>query len=60
MWFDRFCFGGAVIIADNVIRSAGAMQDFLGAMEKDANYHMTIIKASDLKRDGMAVIYKVR
>ncbi len=51
---------GAVIIADNAIRSAGAMRDFLDFMEKDKNYHMVIIKASDLKRDGMAVIYKVK
>ena len=51
---------GAVIVADNVIKSAGAMQDFLQAVEKDDRYHMTIIRASELKGDGMAIIYKLR
>ena len=51
---------GAVIIADNVIQSAAAMQDLLGFMEKDRNYHMAITEASDMKRDGMAVIHKVK
>ena len=49
---------GAVIIADNVIQSADAMRDFLDAIGTDPKYHMVIIRASDLKRDGMAVIYK--
>jgi len=51
---------GSVIVADNVIRSAGAMQDFLTFMKSSDNYHMVIIRASELKNDGMAVIYKLK
>lgn len=51
---------GAVIVADNVIRFADQMRDFLDAMENDPDYDMVIIKCSEEKRDGMAVIYKVR
>jgi len=49
---------GAVIVADNVICSARAMKNFLDFIEKDPNYDMVIIQASQEKRDGMAVIYK--
>lgn len=51
---------GAVIVADNVIRSANAMQDFLDFMKESKDYQMVIIRASELKHDGMAVIYKVK
>ncbi|MFO7908276.1 MAG: class I SAM-dependent methyltransferase [Pirellulaceae bacterium] len=51
---------GSVIVADNVIRSAGAMKDFLDFMKNSRNYHMVVIRASELKRDGMAVIYKLK
>ena len=51
---------GSVIVADNVIRSADAMQDFLTAMKTDPNYHMVILRASEMKHDGMAVIYKLK
>jgi predicted O-methyltransferase YrrM len=51
---------GAIIVADNVIKSARAMQDFLGAMEKNPDYHMVIIRSSLEKGDGMAVIYKLK
>lgn len=51
---------GAVIVADNVIKSANAMRDFLDLMEDDPNYQMVIIRASELKHDGMAVIYKLK
>jgi len=51
---------GAVIVADNAIRSARAMQDFLDYMEKSPDYEMVIIRASMEKRDGMAVCYKIR
>ena len=51
---------GAVIVADNVIKSARSMQDFLDTLQNDPNYHMVIIRASELKGDGMAVIYKVK
>jgi len=49
---------GAVIVADNVIRYAYAMRDFLSAMEADPAYDMLIFQASQEKGDGMAVIYK--
>jgi len=51
---------GAVIVADNVIKAAQSMQDFLDTLQNDPNYHMVIIRASELKGDGMAVIYKLK
>ncbi len=51
---------GAVIIADNVIQSERAMRDFLDFMKNDPDYDMVIIRASDEKNDGMAVIYKMK
>lgn len=51
---------GAVIVADNVIRSADAMRDFLDAVGKDPDYDMVVIRCSDEKGDGMAVIHKLR
>jgi predicted O-methyltransferase YrrM len=51
---------GALVVADNVIRSARQMQDFLDAMEKDANYEKVTIRASMEKNDGMAIYLKVR
>jgi predicted O-methyltransferase YrrM len=51
---------GAVIIADNVIRSGNQMKDFLDAMEKDPDYDMVILRCSMEKGDGVALIYKLR
>ncbi|MBN2473070.1 MAG: class I SAM-dependent methyltransferase [Pirellulales bacterium] len=51
---------GAVIVADNVIKSANAMRDFLQAVEQDKDYLTVTIMASQLKGDGMTVIYKLR
>lgn len=51
---------GAVVVADNVIRSAKAMPDFLDAINHDANYLAVTIRASDLKNDGMLVAHKLR
>lgn len=51
---------GAVIVADNVIRSAGAMQDFLDYIQKSPNYDTVIIRASMEKRDGMSISYKIK
>jgi predicted O-methyltransferase YrrM len=51
---------GSMIVADNVIRSAGAMKDFLDLMRTSPDYHMVIIRASEMKNDGMAVIYKLK
>jgi len=51
---------GAVIAADNAIRSAGAMRDFLDYLSKSPDYEMVIVRASMEKNDGMAVCYKIR
>jgi predicted O-methyltransferase YrrM len=51
---------GSVIVADNVIRSANAMRDFLDLMESSPDYEMVTIRASEEKGDGMAIIYKLR
>lgn len=48
----------AIIVADNVIQFAGVMGDFLEAVRSDPRYQMVIVRASDEKDDGMAVIYK--
>ena len=50
----------AVIVADNVIKFENAMQDFLTAMQESYDYDMEIIQASEMKGDGMAVIFKKR
>jgi predicted O-methyltransferase YrrM len=51
---------GAVIVADNVIRSARAMKDFLDYIQESPNYDTVIIRASMEKNDGMSVSYKIR
>ncbi len=51
---------GAVIVADNVIRSARSMPDFLQAIADNPKYLATTIRASEAKRDGMMVIYKLK
>ncbi|NOX56467.1 MAG: methyltransferase domain-containing protein [Planctomycetes bacterium] len=51
---------GAIIVADNVIRFRNQMLDFLQTVENDPNYLMVVIRASELKKDGMAVIYKLK
>lgn len=51
---------GAVIVADNCIRSARAMKDFLDFMKKSRDYEIVVVRASMEKRDGMAVCYKIR
>ncbi len=51
---------GAVIVADNVIRSAKSMPDFFQAIADDSKYLSTTIRASEIKRDGMMVIYKLK
>ena len=48
----------AIIVADNVIRFAEEMRDFLDAMRSDPKYQSVIIRASEEKDDGMMVIYK--
>lgn len=51
---------GAVIVGDNVIRSAGAMKDFLDYIQQSPDYDTVIIRASMEKEDGMSISYKVR
>lgn len=51
---------GAVIVADNVIRSAKAMKDFLDFIQNSPDYDTVIIRASMEKNDGMSVSYKIR
>jgi len=51
---------GSVIVADNTIRYASSMRDFLDYITNSPNYHSVTIRASDLKNDGMTVIYKLK
>ena len=51
---------GAVIVGDNVIRSARAMKDFLRYIQESPNYDTVIIRASMEKNDGMSVSYKIK
>jgi predicted O-methyltransferase YrrM len=51
---------GAVVVGDNVIRSARAMQDFLDYIQNSPDYDTVIIRASMEKNDGMSVSYKIR
>ncbi len=50
---------GAVIVADNVVKFAAEMHDFLEAIGDQRRYHSVIIRASEEKGDGMAVVYQV-
>jgi predicted O-methyltransferase YrrM len=51
---------GAVIVADNVIRSGRYMPDFFEAINGSPNYISNTIRSDEGKRDGMMVIYKVK
>jgi predicted O-methyltransferase YrrM len=51
---------GAVIVADNVIRSADEMRDFLAFFESNPDYDVVTIRASIDKNDGMLIAYKLR
>ncbi len=51
---------GAVIVADNVIQSAGEMKDFLDYIQNSPNYDTVIIRASMEKNDGMSISYKIK
>jgi len=51
---------GAVVVADNVIRSARAMKDFLDYIQTSPDYDTTIIRASMEKNDGMSISYKIQ
>lgn len=51
---------GAIVVADNVIQSANEMRDFLDFMEQSPDFEMVVVRASDEKKDGMAICYKIR
>ena len=51
---------GALIVADNSIKSAKAMQDYLDYVTKSPDYDSVTIRASMLKGDGMTVTCKLR
>jgi len=51
---------GAVIVADNVIVSGHAMEDFLTYIRTSPSCETVIVRASLEKNDGMAVTYKLR
>ena len=51
---------GAVVVGDNVIRSARAMKDFLDYIQNSPDYDTVIIRASMEKNDGMTVSYKIK
>ena len=51
---------GAVVVADNVIKSAKAMPDFLNYIQTNPDYETVIIRASEEKGDGMSISYKRR
>lgn len=51
---------GSVVVADNVIRSARAMQDYLDYVQNSPDYDTVIIRSSMEKNDGMSISYKIR
>jgi predicted O-methyltransferase YrrM len=51
---------GAVVVGDNVIRSAKAMKDFLDYIQNSPDYDTVTIRASLEKNDGMTISYKIR
>jgi predicted O-methyltransferase YrrM len=51
---------GAVVVADNVIRSERQMKDYLDYVQTSPNYDTVIIRASMEKNDGMAISYKLQ
>ncbi|MFB3776446.1 MAG: O-methyltransferase [Bryobacteraceae bacterium] len=50
---------GAVVVADNVIRYAAEMPDFLRYIQTSSKYDTVLIRASMEKGDGMTVSCKV-
>jgi len=51
---------GAVVVADNVIRSANDMRDYLDYVQSGGSYETVTVQASREKDDGMAISYKRR
>jgi len=51
---------GAVVVADNVIRSANQMRDYLEYVQSSPTYETTTVRASMEKNDGMTISFKRR
>ena len=51
---------GAVVVADNVIKSEKQMKDFLEYVQTSPDYDTVTIRASMDKNDGMTISYKLR
>ena len=51
---------GALIVADNTIRSAKAMKDFLDYLKESPDYESVTIRASMEKNDGMTVVCRLK
>ena len=51
---------GAVVVADNVIKSEKQMKDYLQYVQTSPNYDTVIVRSSMEKNDGMAISYKLR
>ncbi len=51
---------GAVVVADNVIRSERQMKDYLEYVQTSPDYDTVIVRSSMEKNDGMAISYKLR
>jgi predicted O-methyltransferase YrrM len=51
---------GAIVVADNTIRSAKQMQDYLDYVQTSPDYDTVTIRASMEKNDGMTISYKRR
>jgi predicted O-methyltransferase YrrM len=51
---------GAIVVADNVIKSEQQMKDYLDYVNTSPNYDTALIRASMDKADGMTVSYKIR
>jgi predicted O-methyltransferase YrrM len=48
---------GAVIVADNVVRFHDEVKDFMDYLKNNPKYDLVTIRASDEKRDGVAIIF---
>jgi predicted O-methyltransferase YrrM len=51
---------GAIVVADNVIRSERQMKDYLDYVQSNPDYDTVTIRASMEKNDGMTLSYKRR
>jgi predicted O-methyltransferase YrrM len=49
---------GAVVVADNVIKSGAAMKDYLDYLGSHAEWESVTIRASEEKGDGMMISYR--